>query len=461
MTRLTPLDAGFLKVEDSDPHVSLAIGGVAILAGPMPDPDTLLSTLEQRMTVCPRFRQRLRRYPLDVAAPEWVDDPDFDLTRHVRRIALPRPGTERDLYEVIADIMSWRLDRNHPLWEIWAIEGLSDNRWAVLMKVHHCVADGIATVHMLAGLSDGGPGETFADQLRTGTARRTEQANPDRPALRLPLTPLSVVRAGLRVGRGVRDLAAGLLRSAPSPLNGPVSDLRRYSAARVRLDDVRRVCRAFDVTINDVALAALTESYRTLLLQRGVQPLSDALRTLVPVSVRPPDASGAADNRVSLMLPCLPVDVGDPVQRLLAVHDRMSRSKSSGQHEAGHAVTSIADLIPFALTAQAVRFLVRLPQRGVVSVATNVPGPKRPLQVLGRPVLAVLPVPPIAMQLRIGVAILSYADQLSFGILADFDTVPDIDDFARGIETAVRRLVRCSRRSRTRPRNGLTLVASN
>src|SRR5690606_32253440 len=133
--------------------------------------------------------------------------------------------------------------------------------------------------------------------------------------------------------------------------------------------------------------------------------------------------------------------VGDPVQRLLAVHDRMSRSKSSGQHEAGHAVTSIADLIPFALTAQAVRLLVRLPQRGVVSVATNVPGPKRPLQVLGRPVLAVLPVPPIAMQLRIGVAILSYADQLSFGILADFDTVPDIDDFARGIETAVRRQI--------------------
>ncbi|MFA5709104.1 wax ester/triacylglycerol synthase family O-acyltransferase [Mycolicibacterium sp.] len=460
MDKLTTLDAGFLEAEDADPHVSLAIGGLAILEGPMPDPAAQLETLGRRIRACPRFMQRLRRRPFDLGAPEWEDDPHFDLANHVRRIAAPSPGRDRELYDLVAQVMSWRLNRSGPLWEIWVIEGLREGRWAMLMKVHHCIADGIATVHMLAGLSDDGIRDSFADQIRAA-------AQPRPTGLRTPadLNPLAwlsglwgVSGAAVRAVRGASEIATGLLRPSPSSLNGPLSGLRRYHAARVALDDVRQVCRAFDVTINDVALAALTESYRALLVRRGEQPLPDSLRTLVPVSLRTADALDQPDNRVSLMLPYLPVDEANPVERLRKVHARLDRTKRTGQRQAGGAITAVTDRIPFPLTAWTVRLLTRLPQRGVVSVATNVPGPREPLRIMGRKVIRVLPVPPIAMQLRTGVAMLSYADHLYFGILADFDAVPELDEFARGVEDAVARLVISSKRPQQRR---LSLVVSN
>ncbi|CAJ1495038.1 WS/DGAT/MGAT family O-acyltransferase [[Mycobacterium] burgundiense] len=467
MNTLTTLDAGFLQAEDSDPHVSLAIGGLAILEGPLPDPAAQLATLAERIRACPRFMQRLRRWPFDLRAPEWVDDPDFNLDNHVRRIAVPAPGRDRELYDLVAQVMSWRLDRSGPLWEIWVIEGLRDNRWAMLMKVHHCIADGIATVHMLTGLSDGGVRDSFAGRRRA--AEETSMAGLRTPADITALAWLggmwgasgALTTAALRTVRGTAELATGLLRPSPSSLNGPLSGLRRYGAARVALDDVRQVCQAFDVTINDVALAALTESYRALLVRRGEQPAPDSLRTLVPVSLRAADAFDQTDNRVSLMLPFLPVDEANPVERLRQVHARLTRTKSTGQRQAGSALTALADRVPFPLTAWTVRLLARLPQRGVAAVATNVPGPREPLQIMGRKVIGVLPVPPIAMQLRTGVAMLSYADHLYFGILADFDAVPELDEFARGVEDAVARLVAGSKRPRAaRDHRGLSLVVS-
>ena len=193
-------------------------------------------------------------------------------------------------------------------------------------------------------------------------------------------------------------------------------------------------------------MAAITESYRAMLISRGQQPLPDSLRTLVPVSMRSADALHTTDNRVSVMLPYLPVEEDNPVQRLRTVHSRPHRTKSHGQRQAGHAFVSVANRIPFPVTAWAVRALTRLPQRGVVTLATNVPGPRHPLHIMGRRVPSVLPIPPIAMNLRTGVAILSYADDLFFSILADYETVPDLDALARGIEVAVARLAACSRR---------------
>jgi diacylglycerol O-acyltransferase / wax synthase len=209
--------------------------------------------------------------------------------------------------------------------------------------------------------------------------------------------------------------------SARSSLNGPITSLRRYSAARVSLSDVKEVCQAFDVTVNDVALAALTESYRALLTRRGEQPLPDSLRTLVPVSMRSATDSGTTDNRVSVMLPYLPIEEKSPIRQLRIVHSRLSKTKATGQREGGNAFISMANAIPFALTAPVVRLLTRLPQRAVATLATNVPGPAEPLKIMGRTAVAVMPVPPIAMRLRTGVAILSYAEDLFFGILADYD----------------------------------------
>lgn len=452
MEHLTALDAGFLGAEDSDHNVSMAIGALAVLEGPIPDHASVQATLAERVRVCPRFAQRLVRHPFDLGAPEWVDDPGFDIAQHVGRIAVPAPGGEAELYGVVADVMSWRLDRNRPLWEIWVIGGLSDGRWALLMKVHHCIADGIATAHMLTGLSDNG----FDHSAMRVAAHPHGAAQPLHERTVPDFNPLH----WMRELRGAVEIATGLLHPTTSALNGPITSRRRYSAARVSLADVRQVCQVFGVTINDVALAALTESYRDFMIRRGEQPQPDSLRTLVPVSTRSADALEATDNRVSLMLPRLPVEEDNPVQRLLTIRSRLSHTKSSGQRQAGSAVVSAAALMPFALSAWALRLLTRLPQRSVAALATNVPGPEKPLEIMGCNVVQVLPVPPIAMQLRTGVAILSYAEDLFIGILADFE-IAGVDELARGVEVAVARLVARSRRpAPLRDRHGMTLVHS-
>lgn len=468
VTHLSTLDAGFLQLEDTDHHVSLAIGGVAVLAGPAPEFSALLDTVGERCLRNPRATQMLRTHPLDLTAPEWVDDPSFDMSHHVRRTALPAPGDDEALFAEVASIMERRLDRDRPLWECWVIEGLTGGRWAVLIKVHHALADGIAATNLLTALCDEPAVTSFASAIGAATHPRR------RPALPLPsMNPADWLRdsvrfsvnAGklaLRVTGGAAELTASLLRpAARSALNGPVGDLRRYSAAAVQLRDVEEIAHTFGTTINDVALAAVADSYRAALLRRGQQPRPDSLRTLVPVSVRGPDGMDVPDNRVSLMLPFLPVDVADPLQRLHDVHNRLTVAKSSGQRQAGSLLMWASNLIPFPVTAWTVRLLSRLPQRSVVTVVTNVPGPRQPLTVMGCKVLRLMPVPPIAVGFRTGVAIFSYADELTFGLLVDFDAAPDVDELAIGIERGVRRLHRLARTSGRTRRKGDLLLLSN
>ncbi|WP_068273052.1 WS/DGAT/MGAT family O-acyltransferase [Aldersonia kunmingensis] len=447
MEHLSALDAGFLEAEDADRHVSLAIGGLAIVDGPIPEHDRIIDMLSERVLSEPRYRQVLRTKPFDLGAPEWVDDPSFNLAHHVRRAALPAPGNEQALVSFVGDAMRQRLDRDRPLWECWIIEGLAEGRWAVLTKVHHCIADGISATRMMAGLCDEGHVSSFADRLRNAeecTAADDPRSMKD--TFRLPLSalamPVRLARAAARSVSGAVEIAAGVMVPGDqTSLNGPITTQRRYAVARVSLSDIATVQRALGVTVNDVALAALSASYRRALLRRGEQPTPRALRTLVPVSMRRSD-TGRTDNQVSIMLPFLPVDIADPVQRLFAVHDRLSRAKGGGQRQAGKAaVDAVARFVPFALSAWTIRALTRLPQHGVVALATNVPGPSRPLHLLGREVVDLLPVPPIAMQLRTGVAILSYADTLAFGITGDYDTAADVDELASGIEDAVDQLV--------------------
>ena len=463
MEQLTALDAGFLEIEDSDPHVSLAVGGVSVVEGPMPGYDEFVSAFSERVATIPRCTQVLRTHPLDLRPPEWVDDPHFDLARHLHRVALPHPGGDAELFEMIAALMEHRLDRERPLWDCWIIEGLSDNRWAVLTKIHHCIADGIATTQILSKFSDDGGGRTFATDIHG--AKTPVPPNPGAPGVSLnPLNWVSGIgrsvfaaaTAAEHAGVGVAELAASLLRPAPdSSLHGPVTTMRRYSAARVRLTDMQNVARAFGVTLNDVALAAITNSYREVLLGRGERPGRNSLRTLVPVSVRAANHFNVADNQVSAMLPLLPVDEQDPVRQLRAVHERLTHAKASGQSEGGSAVVLAAKSFPFALSAWAIRLLSRLPQRAVVALATNVPGPRSQQRLLGRRVLEILPVPPIALQVRTGIAMVSYADNFVFGITADYDAAPDIEALAAGIEKGVAQLVAARRthRREQRPAN--------
>ncbi|WP_018598925.1 wax ester/triacylglycerol synthase family O-acyltransferase [Mycobacterium sp. 155] len=439
MEQLTALDAGFLEAEDSDRHVSLAIGAVAVLDGPMPDADTVIATLAERACSVPRLQHVLHTQPLDLAAPYWVQDNNFDAAHHIHRTALPRPGDDAALYRLLGDVMERRLDRDRPLWECWVVDGLQHGRWAILMKVHHCVADGIAATRLLRRLCDDPtdvPPESGKDSA------------PFRPlhwiagAWRMSMDLLG---AAIQAVRGVADIAAGLLRpAAASSLIGSITSMRRYTSVAVPLDDVVSVCRAFGVTVNDVALAALTDSYRSVLVGRGEKPQANSLRTLVPVSVRSDGARDGTDNRVSVMLPYLPVDKADPVHQLRTVHARLARTKAGGQCLAGNALASAANVIPFPLAAWTVRALTRLPQRGVVTVATNVPGPRKSLRFLGCKASRLLPIPPLAMQLRTGVAIMSYADQLVFGVIGDYDAAPDVEELAAGIERAIARLAAIS-----------------
>lgn len=466
--RLTVLDAGFLEAEDSDRHVSLAIGALSVIAGPMPDFDSLVARLAERILSVPRFRQVLRTQPLDLRPPQWADDPNLDISHHVRRASLPRPGDDAALFRWAAEVMERRLDRDRPLWECWIVDGLPYNRWAILVKMHHCIADGIAATNMLARLCDDAGGGTFATKIRAA------KEEPTRAGLRLPaltLDPIDWITGAWHTSVGLATIAAqavqgaieivtGIICPTESPLNGPVTTMRRYSAVEVSLEEVMRVCKRFEVTVNDVALAAITDSFRTMLICRGEEPKRNSLRTLVPVSVRSNDAADKTDNRVSVMLSYLPVEKADLVQQLQTVHRRLTRAKGSGQRQAGSVFVSAANAIPFPLTAWTVRALTRLPQRGVVTLATNVPGPRRRQRFMGREVIRLLPIPPIALQLRIVIAILSYAEHLTFGITADYDAAPDVDELASGIERAVTQLATISKaNSRSTPKGTLALVS--
>ncbi|MBV5243053.1 wax ester/triacylglycerol synthase family O-acyltransferase [Mycolicibacterium sp. PAM1] len=445
MQHLTTLDASFLQAEDSDPHVSLAVGAVSIIEGPQPDYHELIEVFAERAHRIPRCTQIVRMPPFDLAAPEWVDDPYFDIGHHLHRVAVPAPGADAELFAMIATIMERRLDRDRPLWECWIIEGLAAGRWATLIKIHHCIADGIATAQMLAKLSDDGAGETFAADIRAARESGSSIVGLLRPRLNPVAWMSGAWRATLTAGSaaehaivGAAELTARVLAPGQeSSLNGPVTGMRRFSAATVDLGVMKDVSRHFGVTLNDVALAAITSGYRNMLLARGESPGPRTLRTLVPVSMRSASDFDVTDNRVSAMLPLLPVDEPDPVRQLDIVHRRLLRAKGSGQREGGTAVFAAAGNIPFALSAWTIRFLTRLPQKSVTALATNVPGPRGRQRVLGRKVVEILPIPPIALHLRTGIAMLSYARRFSFGITADYDTAPDVDTLARGIENGV------------------------
>lgn len=457
MDHLSPLDAAFLELEDGDSNASLSIASVAVLEGPPPSHADFVRSITARLPLIPRYRQKIHRVPLDLGPPVWVDDDRFDAARHFHRIAVPPPGGEKELCELVALLMGERLDRDHPLWEFWVMEGLSGGRWAVLSKLHHCVADGVTGNELLKVLfTDAPPHAASAEPVPDlGSLDLLKDA-----ARRLLLTPVAQLRsvAGLvfspaRAVRGIADAVSGLtafasalIPAARSSLSGPIGPDRRYEVAHTSLDDVHDVCRAFEVTVNDVALAAVSGAFRALLRRRGERPVPDAMRALVPISVR--GDHGTVDNEVSLMLPLLPVDVPDPVGRLVAVHRRSAALKASKEAEAGAALTGVAASAPFAPIAWAVRLAAGLPQHNVVSVVTNVPGPRTPLRLLGREVTDLYPYVPVALRLRTGVAVFSYRDKLNFGITLDFASAPDTGFLAKAIENELSALARIAHRSR-------------
>ncbi|MEU7909225.1 wax ester/triacylglycerol synthase family O-acyltransferase [Actinoplanes sp. NPDC049118] len=455
MEYLSPLDASFLDVEDEDPHASLAIASIAVLDGPAPSQAEFAEAIRARLPLVPRYRQKVRRVPFNLGRPVWADDPDFDLDFHLRRTALVAPGDDAALQRLVGRIMAQRLDRERPLWEDWLIEGLPSGRWAVLSKVHHCMIDGISGTELYRLICDTGPKPRRlpADDWQPRTVGGDLDLALDAcgQLVRIPfeqtrLLALAARRPGDAVARlretarGISALVQGLLRATPTSVSGPLGRARRYAVARMPLADIALAADAHRVTVNDVYLAAVAGAFRRLLLSRDEEPGPDAIRTLIPVSMRGDDERHLLDNRLASMLLQLPVEIEAPAERLRAVHRRVAELRAIHEVEAGAALVSLAEQEPFAAVSFLIRTALRLPQRALATVTTNVPGPSVQLYILGRPVREILPYVPIAERMRIGVSVLTYAGQAAFGITADFAAVPEADEFAAAVVDEVAKL---------------------
>ena len=469
MDRLNPLDASFIDVEDGDPHASMAIALIAVFEGPSPSYDEFLAFLAGRIPLVARYRQKLRQVPFRLGAPVWVDDPHFDLRYHLRQTALPGPGGDEQLSRLIARVMGQRLDRDYPLWEYWLVTGLAGGRWAVITKVHHCMVDGVSGTDMYRVIFDASPEpsapavDDFVIAAEPTDLSLAAQALAD--AFLLPVRETAALREALaRPGhiaaqatetvRALVKLVTSAHQATESSLIGPIGQQRRYSMARASLSDVKMVKREFGGTVNDVVLAAISGGFRALLLARGEQPKPLMVPAMVPVSVRGKGEESSYGNRVSALTADLPVQMADPVERLAAIRTQLSDLKAAKAATPGETLVSLGRYTPFPVASLAVRLGSRLPQREIATVATNIPGPRQPLYGMGRMLVEIIPYVPISATVRTGVSIFSYCDNLSFGITGDYETTPDLEVLAQGIENGVADLVAAARRQQLVRRNG-------
>jgi len=455
MDRMSPLDASFLHIEDGKSHMH--IGSVAIFEGPPPAYEAFRDMVAGKLPLVPRYRQKVRFVPLQLGRPLWVDDPHFNAGYHLRHTALPRPGGDDQLRNLVGRLMAQQLDRSKPLWEMWMIEGLDDDHWAVVSKVHHCLVDGVSGTDLLAVVLDAEPEpapprpDTWKPEPEPSDVRVVAEALGD-----LVASPYEQFRALRATTRGWRQLAAmagdvfrgagsfaGVVRpTVRSTLNGPIGPHRRWDWARTTLADVKIVRKGLGGTVNDVVLTVLTKGFRDLLLSRGESVVDRVVRTLVPVSVRTESERGTYNNRVSGMIAELPVGIADPVERLAAIRSQMDGLKESKQAVAGEVLTSLAGFAPATLLALGARVARGIPQRNVNTVTTNVPGPQIQLYAAGRPMLEAFPFVPIAGAVRVGVAIFSYNGMLNYGVTGDYDSAPDIGVLCRGIEDGMSELLK-------------------
>jgi WS/DGAT/MGAT family acyltransferase len=451
--RLGPLDDGFLLLERDIQQMH--VGSILVFEGPAPEYETILASMASRLHLVPRYRQRVRRVPLDIARPVWVDDEHFNLTYHVRHTALPSPGGEAQLQALGGRLMSQRLDTSRPLWEMWFVEGLADGRWAIINKVHHAMIDGISGHDLLEVLLDAEPSEgpwpapkVWVPQPTPSTydllvdATRSNLGQPVDVVKRVGSVFSGTQAMTMAAGRAVGVARAGEKVARPeSVLNGSIGPHRRWSWARATLDDVKLVKNTFGGTVNDVVLAAISGGFRTFLTHRGESVQGMTLRTMVPVSVRRPDQRGTLGNQVSAKFADLPVGVADPVDRLHAVTRQLKGLKKGGMALGVEALIGSTEFAPAMLVALGSRVAARVPQRQISTVTTNVPGPQAPLFMVGRQLVEMIPYIPLAIDLRITIGIFSYCGALTLGVTADYDEVPDIDVLCSGLESAFAELV--------------------
>ncbi|HEX8052157.1 MAG TPA: wax ester/triacylglycerol synthase family O-acyltransferase [Thermoleophilaceae bacterium] len=453
--RLTGLDASFLHIESDSAHMHVA--GVMLFQGSPPEHDELVEALERKMHLVPRYRQKLAFVPLQQGRPRWVDDPHFNLDYHVRLTALPAPGSEEQLRNLAGRVFAQQLDRDKPLWEMWIVEGLDGGeRFAVLSKTHHALVDGISGVDIASVLFDLSPdpapvpdpprrwlprplpsrGQLLAEAL---VERATVPAEVVRGVRAVFRAPRRIASAAVDALTGIGAMAwNGMSPAPPSPYNTSIGPHRRFTWARASLADVKAIKNSLGGTVNDVMLAVVTGALRRDLARRGDLAAITELTAMVPVSVRSDDARGALGNQVAAMMAPLPVGHDDPVARLQTISAAMRRIKDSGQAMGAQMLTELTGFAPPTIMGQASRLVVR--QRFFNLVVTNVPGPQVPLYMMGREMIEIFPMVPLAPNQALGVAIMSYNGRINFGLVGDYDVMGNLDQVALDFRASLEEL---------------------
>ncbi len=465
LDRLTPVDASFLHQEGANSHMH--VGGLTIVEGPPPPMEEFLEQIRMRLHLVPRYRHKLAFTALDSGRPVWIDDPNFSLEYHVRHTALPTPGEPEQLRGLTARIFSQQLDRSKPLWEMWLIEGLKDDRFALISKTHHSLIDGIAGIDLATVLFDLSPDPPPIKHSGRAWRPHSEPGTPELVAAGLK----GAVRAGIELAEGALDALthpdralsrtreaaegigeivwAGLNPAPETPLNVHIGPHRRFMGIGNPLDDFKLVKNAFGGTVNDVVLAVVAGALREFLISRGLRTEGVELRALVPVSVRAEDEHHQGGNRIVVMRGPLPVYIADPVQRLRFVSYAMDGLKESKQALGAEVIAGAQNFAPPTILAQASR--LNFSTRLFNLIVTNVPGPQFPLYVLGREMLAAYPVAFLPENHALAIAIMSYNGQMNFGLLGDFDALPDIDLIGETIAAELATLVALARESIAAP----------
>jgi WS/DGAT/MGAT family acyltransferase len=468
--RLSSLDASFLALESATTHMHVA--GIAIFeAGPLQradggiDIDRIRAFIESKLSMIPRYRQRLAFVPFE-RHPVWVDDAHFNLEYHIRHTSLPEPGTEAQLRSLAARLVSQQLDRAKPLWELNVVEGLEDDRFAIVSKIHHCMIDGIAGVDLLAVIlnlmpvSEIEPAEPFVPRPEPAgselvvreTARRVGRVVGAARSVRTLVSDAQEITGQvLRRARAVGySLSSGWLTRAPkTPINDKVTPNRRFAVLDTDLAEVKEIKNRLGGTVNDVILATVAGGIRRFFEEVHDFRVADAghFRAMAPVSVRPKHADSALGNHVAMWLVSLPITVSDPAERLARVAEETNKLKLTDQALGASTLVQISTGAPATLLSLASRLAQNA--RPFNLTVTNVPGPQFPLFMLEAPLVAQYPLVPLWESHGVGIALFSYLGRVFWGFNADWDVMPDVDEFVRCIDEAFGELLEAARSADT------------
>lgn len=451
--RLTALDSTFLELES--PGVHMHVGSVGIFdPGPLAredggiDFDRILDLTSAGLVRAPRFRQKIAEVPV-TGHPVWVDDEHFNLLYHVRHSSLPAPGDERRLKRLVGRIMSEKLDRSKPMWELWIVEGLEGGKLAVISKVHHCLIDGISGVDLLSAFmgpdSDHrarpedqhwiprpapGRAHLMVDEIWRRATMPTRALGGVAKALG---SPQRTLRSASHTAVGFAEgLAKSFSPASDTPLNVPIGPHRRFDWTRFDLGVVREVKDKIGGTINDVVLSCVSGAVRRFLGQHESNLEDMDFRVFIPVSTRSDDQRGKLGNRVSMVIARLPVDEADPHKRAARVIEETSQIKESGQADGAEVLEEVSDWTSTSLLTSFSRLAAS--RRSFNLVVTNVPGPAFPVYFEGGKMLASYPLVPLYEGQALGIALFSYDGGLYWGFNACWDAMPDLHDFVLAIE---------------------------